>query len=352
MKIAFVVPEISKTGGMRIIFEYANRLTADGYEVCVVSPIVPFNAFMGQRSLYYLKYRIKYALRFLTGKIEKPEKFFKINFKIKYILFPYKYFVPKADVYIATSWTSSYLVNEINCNEKLYFVQDYETWAGNTNAVDESYKLKLKKIVVSAYLKNLLKDKFNEESQIVLNGINFEKFNNEVKNDFIVRTILFMDHSLKNKNTKDAVLIAEKIHAKYPDVKFKCFGRDRYTETPEYVQFYKDPSDKEIIKLYRDSDIFLYTSLYEGFALSPAEAMACKCAVVGYNTAGLPDYSVNNKTALLSEAGDLDKLFCNVETLIKDTNLLEKISIAGYNYVREKLNWQTAYNKFKKIILS
>jgi glycosyltransferase involved in cell wall biosynthesis len=352
MKIVFVVPEISKTGGMRIIFEYANRLTQDGYEVTIVSPIVPFNAFMGQRSLYYLKYRIKYALRFLAGKIEKPEKFFKIDFKIKYIPYPSKNFFSEADVYIATSWTSSYLVNEINCDKKFYFVQDYETWTGNTKAVDESYKLNLQKIVVSTYLKNLLKDKFNEDSQIVLNGIDFEKFNNEEKKDFGVRTILFMDHSLENKNTKDAVEIAEKIHVEYPEIKFKCFGRDRYTKMPEYVEFHKDPTDEEIIKLYRDSDIFLYTSLYEGFALPPAEAMACKCAVVGYNTAALPDYSVNDETALLCEAGDKEKLFNNVEKLIKDEKCSEKISSAGYKYVKEKLNWNKSYKAFEEIILS
>jgi len=352
MKIVFVVPEISKTGGMRIIFEYANILTEHGHDVTVTSPVVPFNSFMGQQSLYYLKYRVKYALRFLVGKIENPEKFFKINFKIKYIPYPSKNFVPKADIYIATSWTSSYLVNQINCNKKFYFVQDYETWTGNSKAVDESYKLNLQKIVVSTYLKNLLKDKFDVASQIVLNGIDFEKFNNEEKKDYKVRTILFMDHSLENKNTKDAVEIAEKIHAEYPEIKFKCFGRDRYTKMPEYIEFHKDPSDEEIINLYRESDIFLYTSLYEGFALPPAEAMACKCAVVGYDTAALPDYSVNDETALLCEAGDKEKLFFNIRKLIKDEKYLRQISLAGYEHVKEKLNWNKSYKEFEKIILS
>ena len=352
MKIIFVVPEISKTGGMRVIFEYANRLTNEGHDVTVVSPIVPFNAFMGERSSYYFKYRIKYAARFLTGKIKRPETFFKINFKIKYIPYPSKVFVSKADVYVATSWTSAYLVNDIRSDKKIYFVQDYETWTGNKKAVDRSYKLDLQKIVVSTYLKNLLKDKFNEDSEIVLNGIDFNKFDNKEKKDFNVRTILFMDHSLKNKNTADAVMAVENIHTKYPDIKFICFGRDRYTKMPDYIEFHKDPDDSEIITLYRKADVFLFTSLYEGFALPPAEAMACKCAVAGYNTAALPDYTINNETALLCEAGKVDELCLNVEKLINDSKLLEKISLSGYEYVRQKLNWETAFRRFKKIIFS
>lgn len=352
MKIVFIVPEISKTGGMRIIFEYANRLSDKGYDVTLVSPIFPFNPFMGKICLYYLKYRIKYAIRFLTGKIQKPQEYFETRFKIKYIPFPAKIFVPKADVYIATSWTSSYLVSQLNGAKKYYFVQDYETWTSNAKYVDESYKLNLKKIVVSTYLKSLLNDKFNESSRVVLNGIDFNKFENKGKEKFQARTILFMDHSLENKNTKDALKVVERLHNEYPHIKFICFGRENYSNIPDYITFVKDPEDEGIVNLYRTSDIFLYTSLYEGFALPPAEAMACKCAVAGYNTAALPDYSVNEETALLCEAGDTDAIYKNVERLINDSDLLKKISLGGYNKVRGKLDWNTAETKFEKIILS
>ncbi len=352
MKIVFVVPEISKTGGMRVIFEYANRLSDKGNDVTLVSPIFPFNSFMGKISLYFLKYRIKYAIRFLSGKVQKPQKYFETRFEIKYILFPLKIFVPEADVYIATSWTSSYLVNKLSNNNKFYLVQDYETWTSNKKYVDESYKLNLKKIVVSNYLENLLKDKFNESSQVVLNGIDFEKFDNIIKEKFQAKTILFMDHILENKNTKDALKIVEKLHCEYPEIKIKCFGRDKYSDIPEYVKFIKDPSDEGIVGLYQSSDIFLYTSLYEGFALPPAEAMACKCAVAGYNTAGVPDYAVNEDTALLCEAGDTESLYKNVARLINEPSLLEKISMGGYEYVRKTLDWDSAETKFEKIILS
>lgn len=352
MKIAFVVPEISKTGGMRIIFEYANRLVKRGYNVSLISPIVPFNSYIGEFSPYFLKYRLKYAIRFLTGKIEKPQEYFDMNFKINYIPFPSKIFVPDADIYIATSWTSSYLVDSINKGKKFYLVQDYEVWTSNKKFVDNSYKLNLQKIVVSTYLQNLLKEKFAENSEVVLNGIDFKKFNNPEKKLFKVNSVLFMDHLLENKNVKDALLVINKLHTDYPEIKIDCFGRRKYSDIPGYVKFTENPSDEEIANLYRSSDIFLYTSLNEGFALPPAEAMACKCAVAGYNNAGLPDYSINETTALLCETGNVETLYENVRRLINDSKLLESISLGGYNHIRKTLAWDEAVNKFEKIILS
>lgn len=352
MKIAFVVPEISKTGGMRIIFEYANRLASKGYDVTLVSPIVPFNPYKGEINLHYLKYRVKYALRFLTGQIQNPKEYFKTQFKINYILFPIASLVPSADVYIATSWTSSFLVNKLSSGKKYYLVQGYETWGSNTKLVDESYKLNLKKIVVSSYLQNLINEKFNEPSYKILNGIDFKIFDNANKEFNEVKTILFVDSLLEIKNVKDALYVVNKIQTEYPKIKVKCFGKNKYTALPEFVEFFEEPSDDIIVKLYKTSDIFLYTSLNEGFALPPAEAMACKCAVAGYNNAGLPDYTINETTALLCETGNVDTLYENVRRLINDSELLESISLGGYNHIRKTLDWDEAVNKFEKIILS
>jgi len=353
MKIVFVVPEISKTGGMRIIFEYANRLQSNGHDVTVVSSIVPFNPYKGEFKWFYFKYRIRYALDFLKNKIEKPENLFKVNFKIKYIPYPSKIFLPQADIYIATSWTSSFLVDKLSSkSKKFYLVQDYEIWNSNKKLVDESYTLPLKKIVVSTYLKNLLKNKFNEDSDVVLNGIDFTKFDNPQKNSFSVKTILLMDHSLENKNVKDALKIVNRVHKKFPEIKFICFGKSKYSQIPEFVKFYENPSDEVIASLYKQSDIFLFTSLQEGFGLPPAEAMACKCAVVGYNTAALPDFSINGESAMLCEAGDVDALYNDVNLLIKDDNLLRRISMNGYEHVKKILDWKKSYSEFEKIILS
>jgi len=41
MKITFVLPDVGISGGARVVFEYANRLTERGHNVHIVYPIIP-----------------------------------------------------------------------------------------------------------------------------------------------------------------------------------------------------------------------------------------------------------------------------------------------------------------------
>lgn len=47
--------------------------------------------------------------------------------------------------------------------------------------------------------------------------------------------------------------------------------------------------DAELVRRYREADVFIYPSLYEGFGLPPLEAMACGCPVLLSNAASLPE---------------------------------------------------------------
>ena len=41
MKITFILPGIGIAGGIRVVFEYANRLQDRGHEVNIVYPLTP-----------------------------------------------------------------------------------------------------------------------------------------------------------------------------------------------------------------------------------------------------------------------------------------------------------------------
>jgi len=48
-------------------------------------------------------------------------------------------------------------------------------------------------------------------------------------------------------------------------------------------------ADEDLPKLYGAADALAYPSIYEGFGLPPAEAMACGCPVITSNTSSLPE---------------------------------------------------------------
>ncbi|MCX7603393.1 MAG: glycosyltransferase [Bryobacteraceae bacterium] len=55
----------------------------------------------------------------------------------------------------------------------------------------------------------------------------------------------------------------------------------------------------ELAEILRNSDVFLDTSLYEGFGLAPLEAMASGCAVVASSSGGVSEYIEDGVNAIL-----------------------------------------------------
>jgi len=70
---------------------------------------------------------------------------------------------------------------------------------------------------------------------------------------------------------------------------------------------------EETVNYYNSADLFVWSSLYEGFGLPPVEAMACGCPVVTSNVTSIPE--VVDNAALLCDPYD-------------PTDIAEKMDIA------------------------
>lgn len=353
MKINFIVPEISRTGGMNIIFQYANRLTAKGHDVVLYTTIIPFNLHKNQIRWYYLKYQVRTALKWLfAGKNKLPENIYPYRFKIKFVPIMLNMFVRDADASIATSWPTSYPVHHFSRSKgrKYYLIQDYEIWNSNLKLVDRSYTLPLKRIVCCRHMQNLLREKFCSDSEMIFIGLDPERFHNRYKKYNNPRVILFNDHSLHNKNVEGSIYTAEKLKAEFPDLKFRAFGVKMYHKMPDFIEFTENPNDEQITRLYCEADIFIFASKYEGFGSPPSEAMACQCAVVANAISAVPEYSENNITAIHCDPTDKDGLYKGVKYLLETQGKIESISEAAYDHIREFMDWNKSVDRFEKFI--
>lgn len=353
MKINFIVPALYRTGGIRVIFEYANRLVKNGHDVVLYYPIKKYNMQSGvlaytERLRFMLKgYNRYYFEKSFRGKI------FVNNFKIKSVPVINNFTLRNADFTIATAWPTAYSLYHLNSKKgfKIYFIQDYEIWNSNISYVNKSYQLNMHRITISNYLKNLIKEKFNSDSEVIPNGINFQIFYNENKTFHLNKRITFIDYNLERKNVELSIQLVQRLKSKYNDLNFVSFGTDLFHKLPDYVKFTKNPDDKTIRNIYSNSDIFIYTSNLEGFGLPPFEAMACKCAVVTTKVGAIPDYIVHDHSALLIEPNDEIGFFKSICNLIDNPDKLYKISLNGYETVRKHLNWDRSVKKFEKYLL-
>lgn len=393
MKITFILPEVGIGGGIRVVFEYANRLQDRGHEVNVFYPLTP------------LQIKPKFSLRSLAGQalgvivnFKKGNKVGWFDLKAKLIRVPtlnpryvklVEGLIPDADIVVATAWQTAYLVNKLNENkgEKFYFVQHYEIWnAWNDdecwkeaekierdpnkiclamydvnprnealrmvkNLVDRTYKLPLKKITISSWLKELIERKFSEEVEtLIFNGVNFDTFYKEDKVEDRDKIRILMPYSpIRWKGTEDGLKAFRMVKEKHPDVEFVMYGAKRRECIPDWIKLYERLLyDYELRKLYSSSDIFVYPSWTEGFGLPPIEAMACCCAVVATNVGGVPDYAINGETILASPPKNPEMLAQNIIRLIKNEDERKRIAENGYNYIKQ-FSWDKATDQLEAI---
>jgi L-malate glycosyltransferase len=358
MKISFVIPFVSRSGAIRVIFEYANRLSERGHDVVVYFPFWPLN-YRGKISFMKLINLVKRFFNKFKGLIFKKEAettslFSESRFKIKQIPFINNFFMDDADAVITSFWPAALKISNLKKSkgDKIYFVQANESsFISDEKWVKKSFKPEFRYVCVSNYSANIIKQKYGFDSKVILNGINFDIFYNNKKNfnrDEI--NISFINSTNKIKRVGNIIEAINKLNLKFDNLSFTSFGENDSSGLPDFIEYFQNPDDDMIRNIYSNSDIFIMASREEACPLSPAEAMACKCAVISTPVGGFVEYSIKNETALYVEFESTDDIVTAASALIMDNNLREKISIAGYNLVRDIMNWNHAVDSLEKFI--
>lgn len=95
-------------------------------------------------------------------------------------------------------------------------------------------------------------------------------------------------------------------------------------------------SDKDLVKIYNQATIFVYPSIFEGFGLPVAEAMACGVPVVTSNVTSIPE--VAGDACLLFDPYDVDSISESIVKMYFDEELRKNCIEKGFNQVKN-FNW-------------
>ena len=118
------------------------------------------------------------------------------------------------------------------------------------------------------------------------------------------------------------------------DVRFLIFGKGELeTELKDYVKS-KKLSDQILFTGFRDNlpalypniDVLLFTSKTEGLGTTILDAFASNVPVVATNAGGIPEMVIHKETGLLSEIGDAENLATNVNLVLDDTALRQRLT--------------------------
>ena len=89
------------------------------------------------------------------------------------------------------------------------------------------------------------------------------------------------------------------------------------------------PAREPLMKMYRESDIYLFTSSREAWGLPILEAMANKCAVVGFKVGAMAEIATD-QNAVVIENFNFSQMEAEVEKLLNDRQRLLLLQDEAY----------------------
>jgi glycosyltransferase involved in cell wall biosynthesis len=347
-KINFIVPFycIKPGGGTKIMFEYANRLAEEGYDVCIYHT----------NSLPYLKSRFPVALKWVKNTILYPKAkpaWFDFNDAVqsKHIIRISNETIRDADATIGTWWSVAYEIGKLNHvkGKKINLIQDYEIWFGHEALVKKSYALDMTHIVIADYLEKAVLEISGVLPRKIYNAIDEKKFFLQKSiTDRHPHSILMLYSEENRKGSKYGIEALKVLKTKFPDLQATLFGTfPKPLGLESWITYSRNP--KNLVELYNNSAIFLTVSLQEGWALPPCEAMFSGCALVATDIEGHVSYAVKDKTALLIEPQNVPDTVDKITKLLENNELRIQLATTGNEYV-QKFKWENNIRELIQII--
>ena len=93
-------------------------------------------------------------------------------------------------------------------------------------------------------------------------------------------------------------------------------------------------------------DVFVLTSIYEGFGLVLLEAMAASKPIVASRVSAIPEIVENEKSGLLFVAGD-SKALANCLLKLEDPELRNIYGLEGFHRCQQLFSLKTMLNETK-----
>lgn len=164
------------------------------------------------------------------------------------------------------------------------------------------------------------------------------------------KQIFFSGTLYAGKGYQDLIRAFAKIAKKYPDWNVVLAGNGEVEKgraiskelgIANQVEFLGWVSGEQKDKVFRESMIFCLPSYAEGFPMAVLDAWAYGLPVITTPVGGIPDVAKDGENMLLFNPGDIDALAHQLEKMIIDENLRNRIALASLDFAENKFNQYT-----------
>lgn len=344
INIILPFPVTKPVGGAKVMYEFANRLQKRGHRVTVLHSLK--RPFKEMRSPLWFK-----KFLFWIRRAHRPG-WFALHADCRSLIVEEisDAFVPDGDLVLSTWWQMSYAVATLSPQKgvRINLVQDFENWSGQVQLVKDSYRLPIHHAAISGWLQQLVQTESGRPVQLLPLAIDTSRFNlQKDSSDRIPYSVIALYSEEKRKGSLYALRALVQLKEKYPSMQATLFGvYPRPAHLPEWISYHQRPAD--LPTLYNAHSVFMSASLGEGWALPPAEAMACGCAVVCTDIGGHADYATHEQTALLIPSENAEALALAISRLFDQEALRFQLATRAHHLITTHCHWDRSVDELLK----
>jgi len=310
MKITFVLPTLSLTGGMRVLSIYTKLLQKRGDKIFIVST-PPRQATSIQQLRWLLGGR-----GWHSGPQKEQSHFDKVDVESR-VLETYRPItdkdIPDADTIVATWWETAEWVAKLSPSKgtKVYFLEHYHAFdCVPKSRVESTWWLPMHKIAGSLWRADIAGNQYADLSVSLLPPTaDTKQFYDPLsrapqpRGQQLVPTVGSYNTTTPWKSC-DIALKAFSIAAeKIPNLRLVAFGSGNTPPNllPDGLEYNKAPTQDQVKEFYSKCHAWLFSSSSEGFSLPIIEAMASACQLSALLLVGIPNYKLAGVAYLSSQ---------------------------------------------------
>jgi glycosyltransferase involved in cell wall biosynthesis len=163
--------------------------------------------------------------------------------------------------------------------------------------------------------------------------------------------VLYVGSVFNRRRLPDLIAAFESVVADVPDARLEIIGENRTFPHQDLAALIRHAglggriglsayvSDDELARAYGRASVFVFLSEYEGFGLTPLEALACGIPVVLLDTPVARE--VCGPAALYVARGDPRAIAAAILSLLRDSNVRDSVLAAAPD-VLSRYSWTTA----------
>ncbi|MCP3741395.1 glycosyltransferase [Rossellomorea sp. BNER] len=219
-------------------------------------------------------------------------------------------------------------------------------------------------IVCSEFMKQEVQEVFpvgEYPLNIIPNGVNIwevERGSIEDKRETNKPFFLSIGRVVKEKGFDTLMEMASMLRSQW-DGQFLIAGKGPLLEhyrqivkdknLEDYIQFIGFIDDDKRNELLEKCEAVIFPSVYEPFGIVALEAMAAKKAVIASKTGGLKGIVQHGHAGLLFEPENPESLKFQVESILKEEGLKEKLGNSGFKLAQMLFSWERISDQTLKV---